>query len=189
MNLDYEIKYDNVLLRPISDTDIENMRVWRNDSSNSRFLRNIGEISKTQQKNWHDKYINNKAEVFFAICETEKLNKMVGAISLYDITTNIAEIGKIQIGEKQAHGLGLGKKSLVMLMKFGFEILDLEKILGTVNKDNMPAVINDIAIGFKIIGEQKSISQIGGNDFLLEIDYDRLKAVNFYVENIVIKKL
>ena len=37
----YEAVYDNVRIRPLEQKDIEQLRIWRNDSSKTKFLRPI----------------------------------------------------------------------------------------------------------------------------------------------------
>ena len=188
MNYDYKIIYKNITLRPLKRDDIKLLMEWRNNKEENKFLKKIPTITMDKQIKWYEEYLKNDKEVIFAICETERINKMVGSLSLYNIKNNVSEVGRIQIGDKEAHGMGIGKKSLVMIMKFGFEVLNLNLIIGTVNKDNMPALINDIAIGFKIIGEENSISYMGGREFNIEIDYDRMKRINDYVADISIEK-
>lgn len=189
MNMNYEIQYDNVLLRPLEHSDIESLRTWRNDESNNRFLRDVGKITSEMQEEWYRNYLHKNDEVFFSIEEINKFKKIIGALALYDISSDCAEIGKIQIGEKEVRGKGIGKKSLVMLMKFGFETLMLKRIIATVNKDNIAAMINHVAVGFRITGEKESLSKIGGKDFMLEIDFDRLKSCNEYINDISTGKL
>ena len=81
---------------------------------------------------------------------------MVGSLSIYDIKDGRAEIGKIQIGDQEAHGKGIGRTSLVIAMKIGFELLGLYEIYASVHQDNIAARTNDLRIGFKIVGKHPS---------------------------------
>ena len=42
----YSAVYGEVTIRPLERKDIENLRIWRNDASQTRFLRNIGHITR-----------------------------------------------------------------------------------------------------------------------------------------------
>jgi RimJ/RimL family protein N-acetyltransferase len=146
--------------------------VWRNEAENSKFLRNVGTISSEMQVKWYNDYLNEKNYFIFAIFECEKLNRIIGSVALYNFRNNTAEIGKIQIGDKAAHGIGAGKISLVIACKIGFELLKLKLIDGHVHKENIAAYKNDISIGFQVVEEHP-----GAEDYI-QITYENLKENN-----------
>lgn len=187
MNHNYFAKYKNILLRPLNHDDIEKLRVWRNDMHATRFLRQIGHITPEMQEKWFGNYLENQSEITFAIVETEELNRIVGSLSIYDIKGNEAEFGKIQIGDPQAHGKGIGRICMVMAFKIGFDLLNLKKITGFVHQENIAAHTNDMKIGFKITG--KKVSAVGGYEDIIEIDRDTLFDVNSYAKDIEIGKI
>ena len=180
----YYAKYKNILLRPLCYDDIEKLRVWRNDIQAARFLRQIGYITPEMQEKWYQSNLSNLNEVTFAIVETTELNRIVGSVSIYDINGSQAEFGKMQIGEKEAHGKGIGRVSLVMALTIAFDKLGLKKIIGFVHRENIAAHSNYIKIGFRIVGEQ--MAAVGGVEDLIEIDRETLFAVNTYAKDIEI---
>lgn len=177
-------EYMDVRLRPLEKKDIEQLRVWRNDTEKTQFLRNIGEITPEMQNKWYEAYLQNQDEIVFAIEETSELKRMVGSVALYNFNGKTAEVGKIQIGDAEANGRGIGRKSLVMAMWIGFEKLGIEKIVGAVHQDNVAAHKNDMKIGFKIVG--KHPAHVGGFEDEIEIDAKTLAEVNGYTEQIVL---
>ena len=181
----YSSTYDNVCLRPLERRDIEKLREWRNDKEKTRFLRKINYITPEMQEKWYENYITNTDEITFAIDETKELNRMVGSISLYNFCGDVAEIGKIQIGDDEAHGRGIGRKSFVMASWIGFEILGLNKIVASVHQENTAAHKSDIKAGFEIVGNH--IAPMGGIEDEIEIDKQRLKEVNPYINEIIVK--
>lgn len=174
--------YANVSLKPLSVNDIDALRLWRNDKGQTKFLKPIEEITPEMQLNWYNSYLNNPQDVIFGIFETRDLNRLVGSLSIYDIKGGRAEIGKIQIGDSEAHGKGIGRISLVIAMKIGFELLELDEIYASVHQDNVAARINDLRIGFKIIGNHQS--PVGGLEDELTIHKEELYRVNRYVDDI-----
>lgn len=178
----YSARFGNVLLRPLMTEDIENLRVWRNNMHQTRFLRPVGHITPEMQQKWFEKYLENENEITFAIVETKDLNRMVGSVALYDFNGDVAEIGKIQIGDPEAGGRGLGRISLVLAMWIGFRKLGLKKIIASVHQENIAAHKNDMKIGFKIVGTHPSI--VGGTEDEIEIDEARLCEVNAYTSAI-----
>lgn len=181
MNHNYYAQYDNVRIRPLKYEDIEALRIWRNKKDETRYLRDIGHISSAMQRKWFDEYQLDDTQIVFAIDEVNELNRIVGSMALYDIRDTQAEIGKIQIGDKEAHGRGIGRKSLVMGMKIGFECLNLNRIVGSVHRDNISARTNDLRIGFRIIGQHKS-DRDGIEDELEIIRKDVLENNAYYDE-------
>lgn len=182
MNHNYYAKYKNILLRPLSHQDIEYLRNWRNDTNATRFLRPIGHITPEMQERWFENYLNNPNELTFAIVETEELNRLVGSISLYDVKDGVAEFGRIQIGDTEAHGKGIGRNATIMALVIGFKVLNLNKIVGSVHCENAPAYYNYKKIGFKFIGSHNA--EVGGTEAELEIDLDTLLAVNPFADDI-----
>lgn len=177
----YEAVYKNVRIRPLEHEDIEKLRVWRNDKEKTKFLRDIGIITPQMQNRWFENYLKRSDEVIFAIEEIRELNRVVGSLSLYDFIDDIAEIGKIQIGDTQANGKGIGRVSLVMAMLIGFQKLGLNKIIASVNPENVSAYKNDIKIGFEICGQHDFMN---GIEYELFMNYEKLSKTNEYLSEI-----
>jgi len=186
MRHQYRASYRNVLLRPLEHKDIEALRIWRNNTEKTRFLRPIGHITPEMQEQWFEKYLQNEQEIAFAIEETQELKRLVGSVSLYDFQGDVAEIGKIQIGDSKANGKGIGRLSLVMAMKVGFEELGLKKIVASVHRDNIASYTNFVRIGCKIIGNHPSV--VGGIEDEFEIIESWMNVANGYIPEVVLHK-
>ena len=177
-------KYKNMELKPLTKDDIENLRQWRNDPSQTQFLRQIGHITPEMQLNWYNDYLEDQSQIVFAIHETESINRMVGSVALYGIKMDehVCEVGKIQIGVPEAHGKGLGRVSLVAAIKIAFRCLGIEKIVASVHQQNVQAHTNDLKIGFRIVGEIDSV--VGGKEDLIEMLEEDAQRANKYYEDI-----
>ena len=174
----FEGSYKNIKLVPLKHENLELLREWRNDVNDSKFLRHIGHITKEMQEKWYKDYLTDKDSYVFAIYEMEKLNRLIGSVSLYNFRGDIAEIGKIQIGDKEARGIGAGKITLVIACKIGFELMNLKIIDGHVHKDNIAAYKSDMAVGFKVIKES-----LTAEDYI-QMTYEDLKKANSYVDEV-----
>lgn len=148
MDHNYIEQYENVKVRPLLVEDIEQLRIWRNDTEKTKFLRKLDYITPEMQLQWYKNYLNNPNEIVFAIEEIGTLNRMVGSVALYDIKNGQAEIGKIQIGDDEAHGKGVGRKALKLVTEIGFDKLVLKTIIARVNKNNIPSYKNFISADF-----------------------------------------
>lgn len=180
----YTALYHGIKIRPLTKKDIENLRIWRNDIEQTKFLRPIGKISSEMQEKWFKDYLMDKNQIIFAIEETHDLHRLVGSLALYDFNETEAEIGKIQIGDKEAHGRGIGRKSLAMACKIGFEHLKLTQIIAFVHQHNIASHSNFDRLGFEKIGIQDSV--VGGIEDKVSINYYTFKNVNSYVNDIII---
>lgn len=189
MNSNFSARYGNVLIRPLEKKDIERLREWRNDPSQTKFLRNVGYITAEMQLKWYENYLCDNTQVIFAIEETKDLNRIVGSLAVYDINSDkkTAEIGKIQIGDTEAHGKGIGRVSLVMAMKVAIKKMNIIKIVGEVSPDNIQAYTNDMKVGFKIVG--RHTNDMGIVEDEIELTESDLEKANAYYNEIEIMEI
>lgn len=167
MNHNYSIKYRNVELRALEQSEIEFLRTWRNNPDNCKYLKQIGYISEEQQRKWYEGYLKNDNEILFAIVETEQLNRIVGTLSLYDFEDKQAEFGKILIGDEEAHGKKVGYNATVAILKFAFELLGLEKVVLHCYVNNIPALKVYEKSGFKVESEHMDLQ--GNAEYIMSV--------------------
>lgn len=153
MNSKFIIKYQNIILRPLIEDDINFLRLLRNDHNLSKYLTKIDDISMEQQISWFKSIKNDNNSVFFAIDEQTNRKGLVGSCAIYDINENNAEFGKI-IVDPIMKGQKIGYNSMFASLFFGFEFLGIKCFIGKVFDDNIAAKINDLKVGFKIVGEK-----------------------------------
>ncbi len=184
---DFSVEYKNVKLVSLEKNDIEMLRKWRNDPTQTKFLRDIGYITEEAQLKWYEEYLKDESQLIFSINETQKLNRMIGSVALYNIDSfkQTCEVGRIQIGDSEAHGMGIGRISLVCAIKVAFKCLGINKIEASVHKDNVQAHTNDLKIGFRIVGEIDSV--VGGKEDLIEMFEEDAVSANPYYNDIAIK--
>lgn len=152
------IKGKNILLRPICEEDIEQMRVWRNKEPIRKCFIYQKLISKEEQKRWYQNYLNLEDDRMFII---EYNQIKIGTAALYHIDTakGEAEFGRIMIGEEDFKGKGIGKETVRLLCEFGFTTLHLSKIRLEVFTDNKPALHLYKQVGFNEIGVKNESSR------------------------------
>lgn len=152
----YTYRYNNIILKALSQSEIENLRIWRNEKKNCRYLSAIPYISKEMQQKWFEKYKSNNDEMCFSIYETVELNRMVGSLSLYNFHDDQAEFGKILIGDNAAHGKGVGYSALNAALKIAFDDLNLSNVILHVYSENKPALYIYQKAGFNIIDSHEN---------------------------------
>ena len=129
-----------VAIRPLKIEDAEASYKWRN---NEEIWSKTGSsperiISKKDELDWIQKVIKRKDELRFAICVSEE-EKYIGNIQLTNIKDSSAEF-HIFIGEKSYWGKGIAHKAMLLILRHGFEVLNLEEIYLRVRNDHARAI-------------------------------------------------
>lgn len=160
MEHNYNNQCENVVIRPLGAGDLEYLRVWRNDSANTKYLRKIPYITYEMQKNWFNNYLRDETVMVFAIEEVEHVCGLVGSMALYNFEAKQAEFGRLLIGDNNAHGLRVGLNALKALKKIAQNDLNLQKIYLHVYKDNLPALKVYKEAGFSITSQYVSDNKL-----------------------------
>lgn len=176
---DYKVEYENVKLRQLEEGDLELLREWRNNPENTKYLRKISYITKEMQMEWYQRYLSDEDEMTFAIVESKELKRTVGSLSLYHFSDVDAEIGKILIGDADAHGRHLGSNAIKAVLLVAFQQLELQKVYLHVYASNKAAVHSYKGAGMQVISMNTTeagteyIMSIGKNAFLSaqEVEY------------------
>lgn len=151
-------EYLHIRIRPLVKTDLEYLRIWRNDKTMNQFLKPIDEITPEMQKEWFDRECKDPSSYTFAIEEIKDLNRIVGSVAIYDIKGKTAEAGKIVVGDPAAKGKKIGYYALILAMYVGYEKLGIETYLGEVHEENMSAKTNDLRMGFIVTGKHPFVT-------------------------------
>lgn len=133
-----------LILTPLSEADLEQVRQWRNDEQTARYMEFRNEISPEDQKLW---FLSLKNAHYFIIT-TDSVP--VGLIDLkkIDEIKKTAESGLL-IGNKKFVGTGIALGASVLLLDFAFERLKLEAVTAKISTDNNEAEKYNRLLGFK----------------------------------------
>ena len=136
-------------LRGIEKIDLMNIVNWINDSKVTYYLV-IGEKPAHLElitEQW-ERGIKSSDEITFTIVEKRK-NKMIGWCGFYSINwiSRAAEY-RIFIGDKNYWNKGFGTEVTKLLLKYGFEKLNLNKVFLGVNAANRGALRSYEKAGF-----------------------------------------
>ncbi len=148
MEHNYSNNYGNVYIRQLALEDIEQIRTWRNNPKNTKYLRRIPYITEEMQTKWFQNYLKDDDEMTFAIIENKSLNRVVGSLSLYNFENQKVEFGKILIGDDDAHGKKIAYQAIMAVADIVFNELKKEQIFLHVYKDNVAALNVYTNVGF-----------------------------------------
>ena len=133
----------NIKLRALRMEDLDYINAWRNDLKNKIMSQGFRlPITKVQDENWLKQKMSNTSsnEVYFIIESINDANP-IGLIQLTEIDyiSGLATWGLI-IGDKNQRGKGYSKEAAILLFKYAFNMLNLNKIIG------YPILYNDATI-------------------------------------------
>lgn len=156
----YQFEFESILLKPLMEADIEELRVLRNREK--QYFSSQDEITREGQKQWYQKYLNKADDIMFKIVKHDNPDLFIGAIALYDIDweQRIAECGRTVLDKSLAPEKGIGQEATKAVCLFGFEVLKIRKIVAEVLKSNERIIKVDKRAGFYIVGEHEDVYEI-----------------------------
>lgn len=170
-----------VFLDLVHQEDLALLLSWRNNPEYRQYYREYKELSMEQQLRWYEnKILNDDSWQYFTIKNSPSENAIgvVGLTSIHPIYKT-AEFA-ITIGDKKYRNGGYGSDALRVLIKYGFEQLNLNRIWCEVYSNNK-SIDMYRHIGFKDEGKLRE-SVFKNNKYLdsyilgmLRIEYEEIK--------------
>jgi len=134
---------ERVRLRGIEREDLPLFVKWLNDPEVIKGLPIFLPLSTADEEHWFDKLAEIPPEEKPLAIEIKEGDswRLVGNGSFHNISLNnrCAEVGII-IGDKKVWGKGYGTETMSMLLKHGFETLNLHRVHLIVYEDNHQAI-------------------------------------------------
>jgi RimJ/RimL family protein N-acetyltransferase len=156
---------EGVRLRSPERTDIPKFVEWLNDPDVRTGLLLYLPLSLDAEQKWFDNMLTMPAEEQPLVIEIQDQDewKMIGNIGLHKIDQRCrsAEVG-IFIGEKSLWNQGYGTKAMQLILKHGFETLNLNRIMLDVFADNLGAIRAYEKCGFVHEGRKREAAYKNG---------------------------
>lgn len=147
-----------VRLRPVERADLPKYVVWLNDPEVIRGLSMYMPLSQSQEEKWLDGIEQGPpAERPLAIeIQTAEGWLHVGGIGFHNVNwrDRSAEVGLL-IGEKHFWNQGFGSDALRLMLRYGFDGLNLHRIYLQVYENNLRAIHSYEKVGFVHEGRQR----------------------------------
>jgi RimJ/RimL family protein N-acetyltransferase len=124
------IKGKLIGLRAVEINDLEHLKNWRNNTEFRKNFREVRELNSVNQDSWFNKINSSPNDFMFTIIRLED-NKPIGACGLLYVNWIIRSADfsfYIGIEDYYIDNLGLAKESAELLIKYGFNNLNLNKI-------------------------------------------------------------
>ena len=174
---------ETVRLRAIERQDLPLFVAWLNDPEVRQHLLVNIPLSQAQEDGWFDRMLARPLEEQPLGIEvrTPEGWRLVGNCSFFDLDwrNRCCEIG-IFIGDKEYWGRGYGTEDMQLIVRYGFEQLNLRRISLTVFEYNQRAVRSYQKIGFQEEGRMRQLVNREGRRWdliymgLLRADWEAL---------------
>ncbi len=146
-NLQFSFQNQLFRIRPATDADIENLRVWKN--THKKFFYHQADISPEGQKNWFEKFKTQADQQIFVIQNDASL---IGCIGFRKKTNQRVELFNLICGAAEFLKTGLMSQFYIhckeQLQNLGFTEIFLEVL-----KTNTPGQKWYLKQGFHACGE------------------------------------
>ena len=153
---------EHLLLSPLSEGQIEELRILRNRPENRVWFFDSAEITSEQQKAWFASQQATDGDYMFAVSLLQDPTAFLGAVSLhhYDREKSSYEVGRLLLDAGKVPARGLGKELISAACKLGFETLDAKRLLAEVFADNERSLACFTENGFTVAGTKELATHI-----------------------------
>mgnify|MGYP001611074480 FL=1 len=149
---------ERIRLRAVEREDVKKFFEWVNDPDVTFGLSLYLPMSMTDEEKWFERASSREPNEKPLAIEVRAGDvwRLIGNCTFFDLDTlaHFAEIG-IMIGDKSAWNHGLGTETVELLLRHGFETLNLNRIFLRVFADNPRAVRTYEKAGFTLEGTQR----------------------------------
>jgi RimJ/RimL family protein N-acetyltransferase len=168
--------WDTVRLTPIAPGDIDRLNAWQNDPEVRDLTMGFrGPVLRQTTAEWIQTIIetNLKSRVVFAIRVGGAIQGVVQLHSI-DWVQRSALLG-VYVGDPSARGSGLGAAATALILDYGFNGLDLQRVWLEVLSTNLAAKRVYERLGFAHEGRLRSAYFLGGQRIDVDV-YGLLQA-------------
>ena len=134
---------NRIRLRGAERDDIPQFVIWLNDPEVLQFLMRNLPLSRADEENWFDRMIQRPPAERVLVIEVKTADgwKAIGNTSFMDINwqDRNAEVG-IFIGEKDYWNRGYGREVMMLMLRHGFNSLNLHRIYLKVFENNLRGI-------------------------------------------------
>ena len=171
---------DRIYLRPIERTDIDKGWLdWINNHELNRYLRGTFPVNRDSLEQYYEAS-QPLSVAMFAMCLKENDHYFGNArLSGIDLVNRTCEYGRL-IGEAEYRSRGYGSEALILLLRYGFHHLGMNRIFSAAFADNKASLASNEKVGFTQEGVMREAAFKDGRFHdtvmlgILRSDFDRL---------------
>ncbi|MFX1308805.1 MAG: GNAT family N-acetyltransferase [Promethearchaeota archaeon] len=154
-----------VKLTPIKRENIESFLKWFNDPEITQYLVRYRPMTRMAEEEWIENLKNREDSIHFSIVipNEDGSEKLIGNCGIHNIDckNRVGEVG-IVIGEKEYQYKGFGTEAMELLIKYGFETVNLNRLELYTYSFNIGALKSYKKVGFIEEGRKRQSIWING---------------------------
>jgi len=157
---------EKVALGPLRRELLPLYQRWLNDFEVTRTTGRGGQpVTFEAEQAWYEQIGRTDADVVFTVYERATM-RPIGNTGLHQIDHRhrTAEFG-IVIGERDCWSKGYGTEVTRLLLRYGFQALDLHNIVLRVHSDNEGGIRAYTRAGFKLVGRRRQAHRRDGRAY------------------------
>ncbi|MFX1286900.1 MAG: GNAT family N-acetyltransferase [Promethearchaeota archaeon] len=155
-----------VKLGPIKREYIDSFLKWFNDPEITQYLIRYRPMTRIAEEDWIENLKDTDNNIYFSIVipHEDKPEKLIGNCDLHNINwkDRVAEAG-ILIGEKEYQNKGFGTEAMELLLEYGFNTVNLNRIELHVYDYNVRAIKSYKKVGFIEEGRKRQFVWYNGS--------------------------
>jgi RimJ/RimL family protein N-acetyltransferase len=157
------LKGENIILVPPRREFIDIYLKWMTDPEITQYLMIFRPITREIEEEWFNSLKNNPNSFLFSIIfPKENLEILIGNCSIdVDWKNRVGNCG-IVIGEKEYQGRGYGTEAMKLLVSYGFNTLNLNRIELETYSFNTRAFKSYLRVGYKEEGRRRQAIYVDG---------------------------
>ena len=156
------LKGERVTLGPIEREYIDSFLKWLNDPDLTQYLMMFRPLTRDMEEDWFNKLKDRENFFMFGILIEDQGDKLIGNLAIEVDRKNRFGTCGIMIGEKEYQGKGYGTEAMKLLVNYGFNTLNLNRIELETFSFNTRAYKSYIKVGFKEEGTRRQAVYING---------------------------
>lgn len=131
---------NNIILRAVEEDDLHMFNQWANNPDTQKMLGSWHfPISRVDQKKWFDSLCVNSNDQRFAIDANDI--GLIGTANLVSIDwKNGTATHGMQLGDKKSRGKGFAQDTVMSIMRYAFDELNLERLDSDIIEYNLPSL-------------------------------------------------
>jgi RimJ/RimL family protein N-acetyltransferase len=153
---------DRIYFRPIETEDEPELRQWINNPANWRTLYPRGPVNACREREWIESLGESDKDIVFGIV-VKNDDHLIGTTGLHriDPIARKAEFG-ICVGDTTRQGKGFGTEAARLAVRYGFTVLNLNRIALSVFASNTRAIFAYQKAGFAHEGTLRQAAYLDG---------------------------
>ena len=145
-----------VILIPVCKNHLDSFVKWFNDNEITQYIAWFLPLNYEKEEKWYSSMLEQQNQINYSIVLSENQDSLIGNCNIQiDWKNRVGMIG-IMIGEKEYWGKGYGTEALRMLVKYGFNTLNLNRIELETYAFNTRALKSYNKVGFKQEGLKRN---------------------------------